>query len=232
MTALFITATGTDIGKTFVTAGLLRRLRARGLPAAALKPLLSGINPDDPASLAASDPAALLRALDRPVTLEEIARISPWRYRAPLSPDQAAALEGRGIDTDALLDFCRERIAFAGGPLLVEGVGGVMVPLSGRWTVLDWMAALGLPVLLVTGSYLGTLSHTLTALAVLAQRGLTVAAVAVNETPGGTVGLAATLDSLAAQAPGVPLAAIPRRTADNTGAVDAALDALAARLWP
>ena len=65
--------------------------------------------------------------------------------------------------------------------MLIEGVGGIMVPLDERHTVLDWMSALRLPVLLVAGSYLGTISHTLTALHVLAQRNLDIAAVVVSE---------------------------------------------------
>lgn len=225
MSAIFVTATGTDVGKTFVTAGLVRRLRARGQRPAALKPLLSGYA-DDTASLEASDPGALLRALGRPVSVEEVARLSPWRYKAPLSPDQAAALEGESIDTDALVEFCRESIAFAGGPLLIEGVGGVMVPLAGRWTVLDWMQALDIPVLLVAGNYLGTLSHTLTALEALHGRGLRVAAVALNESVGATTDIAANVASLRAQAPDLPVLPLPRLGDTNAADLDAALDRL------
>src|SRR6185312_4226156 len=100
----------------------------------------------------------------RPLSLDEITRISPWRFEAPLSPDMAARREGRAIDFDALVDFTRSTAS----PLtLVEGVGGVMVPLDEQHTTLDWMAAVGFPVMLVTGSYLGTLSHTLTAVGAL-----------------------------------------------------------------
>ena len=78
------------------------------------------------------------------------------------------------------------------GTLFIEGVGGVMVPLDARHTVLDWMADLGLPILLVTGAYLGTISHTLTALAALAGRGLAPKALVVNDTGDGPVALAET----------------------------------------
>src|SRR6202012_761398 len=117
-----------------------------------------------------SDPAELLAALDCPATLIEIERIAPWRFGAPLSPDLAAQREGRVVDFNALVGFSRAAITGARGVMLIEGVGGVMVPLDDRHTVLDWMTVLRIPVLLVAGSYLGTLSHTLTALHVLAQR--------------------------------------------------------------
>jgi dethiobiotin synthetase len=137
----------------------------------------------DPATAQASDPGVLLAALGRPIT--DIDAMSPWRFAAPLSPDMAAAREGRALDFEAIVEFSR-RAAKSADRVLIEGVGGIMVPLDERHTVLDWMSALRLPVLLVAGSYLGTISHTLTALRVLAQRNLTVAAVAVSEsvTPG------------------------------------------------
>lgn len=164
---MFITATGTDIGKTFVTSGLIRHGGLR-----AVKPVVSGF---DPADFAASDSALLLRAMGREVDLDAIAEISPWRFRAPLSPDIAASREGARLDFDRVVAFCRSQL-----PCLIEGVGGVMVPLDERHTVLDWMSALGLPVILVAGTYLGTLSHILSAHDCIARRGLDVAALVLN----------------------------------------------------
>ncbi len=161
---LFVTGTGTDIGKTYVSCGMLRQR-----PIRALKPVMSGY---DPARAAESDAGRLLTAQGSAPSADAVAAMSPWRFSAPLSPDMAARHEGRAIDFDALVDFCK-----SAGPALIEGVGGVMVPLDDRHTVLDWIAALDIPVLLVCGSYLGALSHTLTAL-----RCLRVAAIAVNET--------------------------------------------------
>jgi dethiobiotin synthetase len=86
-----------------------------------------------------------------------------------------------------------------------------MVPLDSSHTVLDWMAALGLPVILVTGSYLGSLSHTLTATRALAGAGLEIAALVVNESPGGTVPLPETIAVLRRFVPGVPVQEIVRR---------------------
>ncbi len=211
MSAVFITGTGTDIGKTFVAAGLIRALRRAGQPVQALKPIASGY---DPAAPEASDPAMLLAALGRPVTPETVAAIAPWRFRAPLSPDMAARREGGSIDLDAVVDFCRQATAPRDGVVLIEGVGGIMVPLDEQRTVLDWMEALGLPVILVCGSYLGSISHSLTALNVLVRHGLRVAALVVNETEGSTVDLLETAATLARFAGPRRVVALPRAAAD------------------
>lgn len=194
MAPYFVTSTGTDIGKTFVTAGLIRYLRESNQPVTAFKPIVSGY---DSSVAETSDPAVLLSALGRPVTADEVERIAPWRFRAPLSPDLAAAREGRRVDFEKLIAFSRTAIAAATGPLFIEGVGGIMVPLDGQRTVLDWMTALDIPLLLVVGGYLGTISHTLTALDVLAQRKLTVAAIVVSESGRDTVELDDTVASIA-----------------------------------
>ena len=84
MKAAFVTATGTDIGKTYITAGIIRALIEQGRQAAAIKPVMSGY---DAASPEPSDAATLLQAMGKPVTPETIAAIAPWRYFAPLSPE-------------------------------------------------------------------------------------------------------------------------------------------------
>jgi dethiobiotin synthetase len=168
VTAIFITATGTDVGKTYVAASLIRHLRQMGRLVDALKPVVSGF---DPEQAVASDPGVLLHALGLPVTMAEIDRISPWRFGAALSPDLAARREGRGIDVDAVVAFCQTAIDQRRDILLIEGVGGVMVPLDEQRTILDVMMALQLPLILVAGSYLGTISHTLTALDAVAAIG-------------------------------------------------------------
>jgi dethiobiotin synthetase len=207
MSAFFVTATGTDIGKTFVTAGLIRHLRAMNGKVSALKPVVSGF---DIATAALSDPGVLLEALGESVVPATLDRLSPWRFSAPLSPDMAAAREGRALDFNAIVETCRRAIAQEPGTLFIEGVGGVMVPLDARHTVLDWMAALNLPVLLVAGSYLGSISHTLTALDCLGRCGLAVAALVINETGDGAVPLAETVSTLARFAADTPIATVLR----------------------
>lgn len=207
MGAYFVTATGTDIGKTFVSSCLLRHWRAQGLVPDAFKPLVSGIDPDDPRG---SDPAALIDALGLDLTADHLDRMSPWRFKAPLAPNMAARLEGRLVPYEAMLAACRRKVAGAAGPLLVEGVGGVMAPVDDGRTVLDWMGDLGLPAILVAGTYLGTISHILTAHAVLAAKGLRVAALVLSATPGATVPPDDTMAALSPFLAGLPILHLPR----------------------
>jgi len=209
VTAIFITATGTDVGKTFVAASLIGLFRQMGRQVEAIKPVVSGF---DPAQAATSDPGLLLKALGLPVTAQEIERISPWRFRAALSPDLAARREGRSIDVDNVIAFCQSAIERRRDLLLIEGVGGVMVPLDEHRTILDVMMALRLPLILVTGSYLGTISHTLTALDSLFRRDMNVLAIIVNESLGSTVPLDDTVAAIARFAD--PVIGVPRRRRD------------------
>ncbi len=207
MTALFVTATGTEIGKTFITAALIHELRRRGRAVDVLKPVVSGF---DPAELPTSDPGILLDALGRKPTREALDQMSPWRFAAPLSPDMAASREGRRIDFDALLGFSRRSIDAAPDTSVIEGVGGLMVPLDERHTVLDWIAALRVPALLVCGSYLGTISHSLTALDVLARRHVAIKAAVINESPGSSVSLRETIEAIRRFAGGTEILGLPR----------------------
>ncbi|WP_430911300.1 dethiobiotin synthase [Methylobacterium sp. sgz302541] len=180
---LFVAGAGTEIGKTYVTAALTRRLRSEGRAVLALKPVASGVPPLGDPAFAGSDTAILLAALGLPTTPATVAACTPWRFAAALGPDLAAAREGRGLDPQAVIDWCRRRIGEApeDAAVLVEGVGGLMSPLSADATGLDWLVALGLPALLVSGSYLGAISHALTAAEVLAGRGVRLGAVVVSE---------------------------------------------------
>ena len=220
MSAFFVTATGTDIGKTFVTAGLIRHLRGKGARAAALKPIISGFSSENPVN---SDSGVLLEVSGEPITNTAIARISPWRFEAALSPDMAAARETREIDYGNMVAFCRRAIAGAQGPLFIEGVGGIMVPLDSAHTVLDWMADLAMPPILVAGAYLGTISHTLSALSAMAARGLAPKVLVLNDTGDGPVPLAETAETIRRFAPQTAIAAIPRNAQDEDFAALAAL---------
>jgi dethiobiotin synthetase len=207
MSHYFVTATGTDIGKTFVTCGLIRALRRAGARAAAIKPLVTGF---DAAHADESDSALLLAAMDQPASLRTLAAISPWRFAAPLSPDMAAAREGRAVSLDALTTYCRAAMAANRGHLFIEGIGGVMVPLVERATVRDWIAALDLPVLLVAGSYLGTLSHTLTAIEALHAKQIGISALILNESENATVPVEETIESIRRYFPDIITGAIGR----------------------
>jgi dethiobiotin synthetase len=228
MAGIFVTGTGTDIGKTFVAGALIRSFRRRGKAVDALKPVVSGF---DSSAATASDSGVLLDALGLPVTTAELDRISPWRFAASLSPDMAARREGRSIDFSALLAFSRAAATRDGLFTVIEGVGGIMVPLDERHTVLDWMVELSCPLLLVAGSYLGSISHTLSALDVLRHRRLTVAAVAVSESAVSPAPLTETLGTLARFVSGMPVLGIERleRPRPDHPTIECLADLLAGR---
>ncbi len=218
-----MTATGTEVGKTFVTSGLLRAARRAGRPVAALKPVLTGYAAKGAAE---SDAGRLLAAQEIAVDAAAIAAISPWRYAAPLSPDMAAAAEGRDPPSlAAVAAFCRAGLA-PERLTLIEGIGGLMVPLDRRHTILDLAAELALPILLVSPTALGAISHALTAVAASAGRGLAPTLLLLVESPDATVPAEATRDTLAAFCPGVPIAVLPRDPPE------AAFDALLSSLGP
>lgn len=216
MRALFVTGAGTDIGKTYITVLLTRALRAKGLPVRALKPVASGFDEDAPDG---SDSARLLAAMDQPVTPETIAEISPWRYAAALAPNMAARIEGRTVDFDAVASWCKVQ----SGPLLIEGVGGTMSPVSDDKTVLDWIVALACPALLVGGTYLGAISHSLTAVAAMRARGVRIAGIVVNESEEG-IGLAETVDALKPFVGALPIVGLARAGAPEEVGFDQVAD--------
>lgn len=208
MTGLFVTGAGTEIGKTYVTCRLVRELRSAGRPARALKPVITGFDPD---RVAESDSGRLLAAMEETLDLPSIGAISPWRFAEPISPDMAAAHEGRRLDAREIATFCR--YAATGGDdgmLLVEGIGGVMVPLNEKETVLDWMEILGWSAVLVAGSYLGTLSHTLTAARVVRDSGIDISAIVVSESPESPVPPDETAATIRRFMAPVPVVVLPR----------------------
>lgn len=217
MRGCFVTSSGTEIGKTLVVCALVRALRRQAVPVHAVKPVITGFSA---ATAGGSDTARILAALNLPMTGDNVAAVSKWRFEAPLSPDMAAAREGRVIDTGEVASFCRGA-APAGMEtetvLVVEGIGGVMAPLNGADTVLDVMAALGLPAVLVVGSYLGALSHSLSAAAALAGRGIDLAAMVVSESAESPAPLAETMETLIRFAAPAPVIPLPRGPGDGDG---------------
>jgi dethiobiotin synthetase len=205
--AFLVTGTDTGIGKTLVTGGLVAAFRRRGIDAGVMKPIASG------ARRGASDDAVFLKkatGVDDPLDL-----LNPVRLRLPLAPSVAARLEGRTVD------LARARAAF--GALLrrhdrvvVEGVGGLLVPIRDRWTVAHLARLWRLPLLIVTRPALGTINHT--ALTVHAARafGLRLLGLVVNHHARGRAGLAErTAPAVLAAETGVPvLAEIPFLGAD------------------
>lgn len=188
----FISATGTDAGKTLLTAALVCQLLAKGKQAQAVKPVLSGF---EPAQLAESDTGVLLAAQGRPVTLAEADVISPWRYARPVSPH----LAGQGdasLTAEAITAFCQAQLAQE-GITLIEGAGGIMSPLVQGFTQAQLVQTLQIPVVLVAGCYLGSISHTLTAVEAMQARGIRLASIVVSDAPESTVDMEETRESIA-----------------------------------
>ncbi len=171
MRGLFVTATDTGVGKTEVACALLRAARAAGVDAVGMKPAQSGATAGE-----ASDAERLAEASGN---VEPIEAICPYALRAPLAPAVAARREGVAISLARILDAARA-LAARHAALLVEGAGGLLVPLTERETYADLAAALGLPVLVVARAGLGTVNHTALTVEALRRRGLAIAGIVLN----------------------------------------------------
>ncbi len=175
----FITATGTDIGKTFILEKICRKLIKDGQKIDAIKPIISGFKDDDPNS----DSAKILKILGQDLTKNNLDKISPYRFSAPLSPNIAAALEHKNIDFSELIKFCQDKIIEAkknNNYLFIEGAGGVMTPVNDHKTFADLIFELKIPAILVTGNYVGTISHTLTTIKALQAHNIEIAQIIFN----------------------------------------------------
>lgn len=181
---VFITGTGTDVGKTVVTAAVMRGARTAGIDAVPFKPVQTGAV-EAPDGLVAPDVAFVLAAGGWTPPRDEVAALSSFLYKPACSPHLAGRLAGRPVQVEAVLARAAELLS-RHDSLIVEGAGGVMVPLNESQTMLDLMVALAMPVLVVALDGLGTINHTLLTLAVLRQAGLDVLGVVFNqpESPG------------------------------------------------
>jgi dethiobiotin synthetase len=177
---LFITGTDTGVGKTYVTALIARALASVGKRVGVYKPVASGCELTD-GSLVSDDAVTLWQAAGRLGTLEQVC---PQRFRAPLAPHLAAQAEGRSVDA-ALLRSGLDVWLANSEIVLVEGVGGLMSPISEEDYVADLACDFGFPLLVVSRDGLGTIHQTLTTLIAAAtiDRGLDVAGIVLNELP-------------------------------------------------
>lgn len=179
---LFVTGTGTGVGKTTVSCAVLGAAHARGMTVAASKPAESGCEVRAGA-LWPSDAAALRAAVGH---AQALAEICPYRYEEAVAPGVAAARTGDVPSLDELAAAC-ERVVERGADLtLVEGAGGLLVPLSGEHLVADLALRLEMPVLVVGLAGLGTINHSLLTLEALRARGLEVAGLVLNDAVGTT----------------------------------------------
>jgi dethiobiotin synthetase len=169
---LFVTGTDTGVGKTVVTGGIVAALRARGHDVGVAKPLQSGAVANDP-----TGDAMLLREWTGvPETAVEIA---PYSFAAALAPSVAAELEGRVVTLADAVEAVNA-VAERHDAVVVEGAGGLIVPLGPNWTVADLAVALALPVLVVARAGLGTVNHSSLTVRMLRSLGLDPVGVVLN----------------------------------------------------
>ena len=172
---IFITGTDTGVGKTYIAAGIAKELRSRGVDVGVMKPAETGCRVRA-GKLVPADSRALMRAAG---VRDALDLVNPCRFRKPLAPSVAARLEGRMIDLGMVMRAFRElrkRHDF----LIVEGAGGIMVPLWEDRLFIDLAERMGLPVLIVARPGLGTINHTLLTVAALQQRKLPLAGIVIN----------------------------------------------------
>jgi dethiobiotin synthetase len=174
---LFITGTDTGVGKTVVTAAILTWLRHQGLRVGVMKPIETGVD-SRCSSPANSDALFLMECGD---IEDDLAEVCPVRLKPAASPFQAALIENRPLQPETILSAYRTLLGKYDW-MLVEGVGGVRVPITRDYGVVELMRDLGLPVVVVARYQLGTLNHTLMTLDTLKQNGIKVKGVVFNQT--------------------------------------------------
>ena len=173
MRGCFVTATDTGVGKTVLAAAIVAALVARGDRVVALKPAVTGL--DEPQAGVPADHDLLAACAGM-----SPAAVAPHRFGPAASPHLAAELSGRPVDVPALLAGAR---AVAADALVVEGVGGLLVPLAPGWDVRAFARELGLGVVIAARPGLGTINHTLLTLEAARAAGLDVRAVVLTPWP-------------------------------------------------
>jgi dethiobiotin synthetase len=172
---LFITGTDTGVGKTVVTAALAIVLRRRGLDVGVMKPVATGCVWRRE-GLVSEDAEFLAQAADATESLDEIA---PIRLAEPLAPTVAAARAGRPLDLEPMWAAWR-RLSMAHEIMLVEGIGGILCPVTPTESVADLAQGFGLPLVVVARATLGTINHTALTVEAARARGLEVAGIVIN----------------------------------------------------
>lgn len=177
---IFITGTDTGVGKTRVACAIASALYCQGIDAGVMKPAETGCASRRGVLLPA-DALALIAATR---STDPLDLVNPYRFPEPLAPAVAAKLAGRSISLNRILTAFR-RLSRTHEFMVVEGAGGIMVPLTGRMTFLDLAAAMGLPVLIIARSGLGTINHTMLTVMALRTRDLLITGIVLNDSTGG-----------------------------------------------
>jgi dethiobiotin synthetase len=170
MNRFFITGTDTDCGKTYVTCYLLNELKRIGKKALAIKPVASGLEDRD--GILINTDVEALKASNGPNDFN----INPWLFKPPVSPH----LAGGSLSAEEIAQYCLSQDFSSLDCLLIEGAGGLMVPLNNHETWVDMLRLSNIPVILVVGMKLGCLNHTLLTQQVLATNNLVCAGWVAN----------------------------------------------------
>lgn len=174
---IFITGTDTGCGKTTVGRGIAAALRSSGHNIAVFKPIETGCEEVD-GELLPVDARALAQAAGCSLPIEDIC---PYRLRMPASPERAARAEGRVIELPTIVSTW-ERIRSDADEVIVEGAGGLLVPITRDVMMVDLPALLGIPVLVVARDALGTVNHTLLTIEAIRSRGLELIGIVLSST--------------------------------------------------
>ncbi len=172
---IFITGTDTGVGKTFVAEGLIRAVKAMGTHVCPMKPVESGCTMKR-GELVPADAMALIKAAG---VDESIDLVNPYRMKNPLAPSVAAEIEGVAIKKKNIISAFN-CISKKYDMVIVEGAGGIMVPVFKKYLFLDLAFDLKLPVIIVARPGLGTINHTLLTINALRNKGLRVLGVIIN----------------------------------------------------
>jgi dethiobiotin synthetase len=182
---LFITGTDTGVGKTYVATGLVTALRLRGVNVGVMKPAETGCS----ARSGQLIPRDALRLIKAAGVRDSLALVNPYRFRKPLAPFVAAEWERKKVNMGKIIN-AYQTLLTRHDFMIVEGAGGIMVPLSQDATYLDLAKALGIPVMIVARPGLGTINHTLLTVSALREKKITVAGIVINYADGRKAGLA------------------------------------------
>lgn len=174
LTSVFVTGTDTGVGKTIVTAALARHLRRQGLSVGVMKPIETGVDPREEDH---SDAGRLKSAAD---VTDPVNLISPYRFAPPVAPLAAARAAGVEIDLQAIRDAF-DALTSKHDLVLVEGVGGVLVPIGTDWDVRDLIGRLNASVVVVGRAGLGGVNHALLTVEALRGREAPMIAVVLNQ---------------------------------------------------
>lgn len=172
---LFVTGTDTGVGKTYVSAGIATALIRRGVDVGVMKPAETGCSMSA-GRLVPRDAHRLMRSA---CVKDPLSLVNPYRFRRPLAPAVAGEREGKAIDPLMMINAYR-KLSTRHEFMIVEGAGGIMVPLSGKYTYLDLAKKMGLPVLIVARPGLGTINHTLLTISALRGRKIPIAGIVIN----------------------------------------------------